>query len=329
MEELLNAFKEYMQRSLGLEVKPVVWAKSGRLPMLFRDKYHFYSCKILNVPHMLMLAGKGGEATPAVIRKHVDKIMEACGCEVIYVSGAMASYNRARLMEHKVSFVVPDNQMYLPGLGMDLREHIRGLRHPEEAQHLSPSAQAVVLHSIYFGTGVGKGISQIEMSKFINYTPMTLSRVFDELGALEFAEVKDQGRERILRFQLGGRQLWDSARPYLRSPVRRVAWFPMIPDNALRAGLTALSEYTMLAAPATPVYALTVSQWKCHYPDRKDEPPPLQTDKSTTVEIWTYSPLFYGKPGCVDTLSLYLSLEGTDDARVEGARKKLMEKMQW
>ncbi|MEI6422370.1 MAG: hypothetical protein WCP55_09140, partial [Lentisphaerota bacterium] len=275
------------------------------------------------------VAGKGAGETPAVIRKHADKVTEAAGCEVIYVSRAMASYNRARLIEQKVAFVVPDNQMYLPAMGMDLREHIRGLRHKEETLHLSPSAQAVVLEAIYFGTGVGKGISQIELSNTTTYTPMTLSRVFNELGELDFAEVKDRGRERVLCFREGGRQLWNSAKPYLRSPVRRIAWAPEIPQNASRAGLTALAEYTMLAAPATPVYAVTVSQWKNHYPDRKDEPPPIQTGKSVNVEIWTYFPENCGNAGCVDPLSLYLSLEGTDDARVEGARKKLLENMQW
>ncbi len=329
MDELLNQFKEYLHRNLGVEVRPVPWTGSGKLPMLFRDKYHFYSCRIQDIPHILMVAGKGGGDTPAAIRKHVDRVMEAGGCEVIYVCGAMESYNRARLVEHKVSFVVPDNQMYLPGLGTDLREHVRSLRHKEETQHLSPSAQAVVLQAVYFGRAVDKELSQIELSKFINYTPMTLSRVFDELGTLEFAEVKDRGRERVLRFRMGGRQLWEAAMPYLRSPVRRVAWAPTIPENSLCAGLTALAEYTMLAAPATPVYAVTVSQWKCHYPDRKDEPPPIQTDKTVSVEIWNYQSEQYGKPGCVDPLSLYLSLEGVDDARVEGARKKLLEKVQW
>lgn len=329
MENLLNTFMEYVKKGLGLEVKIVPWTDSSRLPMFLRDKYLFYACRILNTPHVLMVAGKGGGMTPAVIRKHVDKVTEAAGCEVIYVSRAMASYNRARLIEQKVSFIVPDNQMYLPAMGMDLREHIRSLRNKEESLHLSPSTQAAVLEAIYFGTGVGKGISQLELSKLITYTPMTLSRVFNELGELDFAEVKDRGRERVLCFREGGRQLWNSAKPYLRSPVRRIALAPEILQNTSRAGLTALAEYTMLAAPATPVYAMTVSQWKCHYPERKDEPPPIQTDSSVNMEIWNYMPLTFGNPGCVDTLSLFLSLERTDDARVESACKKLLETMPW
>ncbi len=299
--------------------------------MLFRDKYLFSTCRILNARYLLMVDLKGAGETPAVIRKHAEKIAEAADCEVIYVSEAMASYNRVRLIEQKVAFVVPDNQMYLPTIGMDLREHIRGLRNKEETLQLSPSAQTVVLQAIYFGIGVGEGISQQELSKLTTYTPMTLSRVFNELGQHDFAEVKDRGRERVLRFREGGRPLWDSAKPYLRSPVKRVACIPTLPGDALHAGLTALAECTMLVAPATPVCAMTLSQWKNHYPERKAEPPPIQTDKSATVEIWNYMPLNFnlGKPGSVDPLSLCLSLEGSDDERIEGACKKVLEKMPW
>ena len=44
---------------------------------------------------------------------------------MVYVTGALASYERKRLIEQKVPFMVPGNQLYLPDLGIDLREYFR------------------------------------------------------------------------------------------------------------------------------------------------------------------------------------------------------------
>jgi len=42
--------------------------------------------------------------------------------DVVYVRTRMTAFNRKRLIEQKVPFIVPGNQMYLPTLAIDLRE---------------------------------------------------------------------------------------------------------------------------------------------------------------------------------------------------------------
>jgi hypothetical protein len=65
---------------------------------------------------------------------------------VVYVTGTLASYERKRLIEHKVAFLVPGNQLYLPDLGIDLREYFR--RPPAAADTaLSPATQAMLIVS--------------------------------------------------------------------------------------------------------------------------------------------------------------------------------------
>ena len=57
----------------------------------------------------------------ASIRAQIDKIREVTGLPVLYATEALASFERERLIEQKVPFVVPGNQLYLPHLGVDLR----------------------------------------------------------------------------------------------------------------------------------------------------------------------------------------------------------------
>lgn len=39
---------------------------------------------------------------------------------VVYVTTTLASYERKRLVQQKVPFIVPGNQLYLPELAIDL-----------------------------------------------------------------------------------------------------------------------------------------------------------------------------------------------------------------
>lgn len=65
----------------------------------------------------------------------------------IYVTDALASYERKRLIEQKVPFIVPGNQLYLPELGIDLREYFRQRAGSAESP-LSPSAQALLITAL-------------------------------------------------------------------------------------------------------------------------------------------------------------------------------------
>ncbi len=48
---------------------------------------------------------------------------------------------------------------------------------------------------------------------------MTLTRAFDELASLGLGEVVTEGRERVLRFSDGKKDLWQRSREFMRSPV--------------------------------------------------------------------------------------------------------------
>ena len=97
--------------------------------------------------------------------------------EVIYVTAGTDSARRKQLIDQKVPFVVPGNQVYLPMLGIDLREHFksspgsRGIVEPCGASCIPPSPAAP-----------DKGaLSPREMAECLGYAAMSMSRAFDEL----------------------------------------------------------------------------------------------------------------------------------------------------
>ncbi len=121
------------------------------------------------------------------------------------------------MIEQKVPFIVPGNQMYLPMLAIDLREHFRRIR--EESPTFSPSTQVVVLHALL--RAAGHVLIPAEMAPRLAYSAMTMTRAFDELETANLAEVTVRGRERCLRFTGGRKEIWGNALPFLRSPVSK------------------------------------------------------------------------------------------------------------
>lgn len=325
MDELLQNFERHIRETLSISVTPKKWADADKLPFFLKDLYSFFLVSLLDTPCLLMLARNQEEQAPATIRKQMLQVQEKWLGDVVYVSPSVAAYNRKRLIEQKVAFVVPGNQMYLPLLGIDLREHFKQIRAVAPGK-FSPSTQAVVLYHLLRGTG--QSYTPSRLASNLGYTTMTMSRAFDELKSLNLGEVVTEGRERVLRFGDDKRDLWEQTREFMRSPVTRRTYIHPAKGRwpGVAAGLSALAHFTMLAPPATPVYALCINDWKAI----KAVELPATEPQSFEIEIWSYAPLLFQEDDIVvDRLSLYLSLKDSTDDRVQSALEKMMEDIAW
>jgi hypothetical protein len=57
---------------------------------------------------------------------------------------------------------------------------------------------------------------------------------------------------------------------------------------------------------------------------------PFPEPNAAEIELWRYEPALLSKDGkSVDPLSLYLSMRGTSDERVEAALANLLKGIQW
>ena len=120
------------------------------------------------MPCLFLLDQAVHPTTPATIRKHIFEVLKRWDGEVLYVAAGIDSARRKQLIDQKVPFVAPGNQVYLPMLGIDLREHFKSVRGAGES--LSPAAQAAFLHilqhpegrSLSPGNGQGPGLFRHE-----------------------------------------------------------------------------------------------------------------------------------------------------------------------
>ena len=327
MDQLAKNLNRYLKETLDINVHPAQWAGAAKLPIFLRNIYTFYELRLLEMPCLVMAAKDKTEQTPATIQKHMLQVRKKWHDEVIYVQQKVTAYNRKRLIQHKIPFVVPLNQMYLPFLGIDLREHFRNIGETEAS--FSPSTQVVVLY--YLSQTRQIRLTPKTLANELGYSIMTMTRALDELDGVGLGTIAMEGRERVLRFNLDKKQVWETALERLRSPVRKRLWVKAFFNKpfGVKAGLSALAHYSNLAEPANPVLALERKRLKNVNANDEVMILDIAEPNASELEIWSYSPKLFAKNGVVDRFSLFLSMKENNDERVQSALEGMMEQIEW
>lgn len=330
-EHLPKALGQGLVQAMGLEVRLRPWEEVSRLAPFLRERYQFLHGSLLGHDVLFLVDGSGDEESPASVRKHIAQVRATRDWPVVYVRESVTAYTRRRLIEQHVPFVVPGNQIYLPDLGIDLREHFRAKATPRP--RFRPATQAVFLHALREEGDAP--LSTAKLSPASGYSPITLSRAFDEIEAAGLAESKTIGRERLVHFTAPRRELWSRAQSLLTDPVksRQSIDAPQADAIGLDAGLTALARYTMIAEPKNHAVAMSREEWNSLRMRDAVSVVPMPDERSYEVEVWSYAPQAHRVPGVVDPLSLYLSLRASinreGDERTAQALEQLLESLPW
>lgn len=329
--KLDTAVQRYLHEILDIPVPEVgPWARESELPYFLRDAFQFHELDFLGHPVLLVIDRKTDKPLLGEVRVQLNKVKALAGQPVLYCTGALASYERRRLIEQKVPFIVPGNQLYLPDLGIDLREYFRH-RSTTTGAALSPAGQAMLITALLRRPWQTEWQPSV-VAAALGYTAMTLSRVVKELTSAGIATPFTLGRTRYLRMEQTPQQTWEHARPMLRTPVKRSVWvhddLPIVGQPRLLAGLSALAHHSMLAEPKWPIYAISPVQWRAATQAGIEELPEANVG-ACEWQLWSYNPALLPGTGAVDPLSLTLSLQDNPDERIQLALDELKEQWPW
>jgi len=327
MKDSVNRIKRYLLDTLGITVTLSKPTNPEPLPFFLHDIYDLFQVRLLNEDFIVLVSRDDRELTPATIHKHIDIVSQQLKMKAVFVQSTISSFNRKRLIEYKVPFVIPGNQMYLPDLGLDLREYF--IKKRSKTVILGPSTQAVILFAL---TKIMTApVTPTQLAEELGYSRMTMTRSLDEIESLGLAEVSVTGRKRLVSFDKNHRNLWEKALSHLRSPVKENVWLKAPIDElpVCQAGLTALAYYSMLTPPRKQVYAASAKDWKAIKRKYSLEIISYPDEAGCELEIWSYSPGLFANGKTVDPFSLYMSLRDIKDERVESAMEEMMEGIEW
>ncbi|MBK8874366.1 MAG: hypothetical protein IPN13_10755 [Bacteroidetes bacterium] len=98
-------------------------------------------------------------------------------------------------------------------------------------------------------------------------------------------------------------------------------------DGLRKTNISALADYTSINAEQREYYACKLSTW--NFLEGVNFQPSNALEANYCIEVWKYDPYFLAEDGCVDKLSLYLSLRHHQDERVQIALDELMNEVKW
>lgn len=322
MISLKNKLEHYLTEVTGLvaTVRPL---SGTALPYFISRQYDLYRLAVSNVSITAVFLKEEKTFKPQQFIKHMQQIPNAGMETICIVAETLPSYLRKRLIQSGIAFVVPDTQMYLPMLGLELRSRSWGKKQPQVTQ-FSPATQVVLIHWLL---GRVKGpVTPLELSQQLQYSTMTMTRALNELESTQIGVVERQGRSRLIMFLENRKEIWERSLPYLRNPVisaTRTAENDMVHGDVLAAGFTALSRWSMLNPPAYQEYAVNRETWK-QMQRKGATASPFEEPGTCSLQIWHYNPKLLELDGSVDPFSLYLSLREDPDERVEKALEAMM-----
>ncbi|MBR8803354.1 hypothetical protein IX299_001811 [Porphyromonas levii] len=320
MNDYICLLEDYLGTIEGkmIKIKPIDRAQSAKLPLYILSSFRFFETKLLGNEVILACIEDGDDFAPLQMKKTLSIIEEKIGKPVVLAPQRLASYNQLRLVNQRVSFVIPGKQLFIPDLLVNLKKEEN--RNVDLGDTIPPMAQCMLLYHIQVKSIHGKNTQEVAEEFFVSYA--TINRAIRWLTKHKLIGLRG-AKTKHIEISLPKREIWEQALPYLTSPVERVLFTDVTLEGGIKSGINALSKYTMLNPDMYDTYAVFRAGLK---------ELGVVTDKQfgkNMIEVWRYDPTLMSLNGYVDKLSLYLSLINDKDERVQIELEHLLETIEW
>jgi DNA-binding transcriptional regulator YhcF (GntR family) len=333
MRDLVVYIKDII--GLELEIKALEKDMLSKLPMYLKEGYIWNNAKIANRPFILAETIEENNFSIAQIQTHFEQVRTTFSLPVVAVLHKLEAYNRKRLIERRIAFIVPNKQLYLPDFLINFIEY-RQIAKKTQIQ-LTPTAQQLLLLYLLDKFDKTEIVNKTfkELAVLLSTNPMGITRAVENLKQLELVDIISE-KEKYIHFRMDKNELWNCAEreKILINPILKKVFVDERPQGAfLQSNASALPEYTnmnpsrqqYLAVEKSLYYALRKSNALINENEREGK---------YCLEIWKYNPEplivnMNNESSVVDPLSLYLSLKDSQDERIEMALEQIIEQAIW
>ena len=287
--------------------------------------YKFYDGEFHGMP-LLFAEPKGKVATPRCLSVTANNLTSLLQLPIVFLLPACPAYERQRLIDKDVYFVVSEKYVHLPMLLANER-----VRKTKQAKALTPVAQYLLLYHLQIGSIEGLAARDIEDKIPYSYASITLGLTcLEDLGLCK--KVAEASKRKVIHFDMKGMNLWEQAQPFLVNPVEeRIYCDGLLSDDSFpECGINALAHYTRLNPDPERTIMMSVKQLR-NFKSSEALVRPNKFDGNIIIEAWKYPPVTATgvKAEWVDKLSLAISLREDEDPRVEGEVERLINEIEW
>ncbi|GAI77430.1 unnamed protein product, partial [marine sediment metagenome] len=147
---------------------------------------------------------------------------------IVLILPGMKAYNRNRLIQKHINFIIENKQIFIPSLMIDLKEY---LTKPKQKSILQPAAQCMILYHLQ--KQKLNYLNYKQLARLLQYRYLTISRAVENLNTLGICRVDGTKLKKIV-FDLDKKELWEKALPFMNTPVKKKVYInDTLPDEII------------------------------------------------------------------------------------------------
>ena len=293
------------------------------MPLVITSGYRFCKCRVLGVECVLAMAAENAVHTPRRVQKQLALVEAEMKMPVVFATRRLLPHDKARYVALRVPLVVPGKVAYLPFAGVMQDTSRRDF--VVNSSTFSAVAQQVVVAFLEHRLASPVGVK--EVAELLGYSIPAVQNSFRELEYFGIGERVRRKSSRAFEFVFSesGRGLWEKARPFLASPVRKVVGLAVPPrEGCVVAGVDALAALGRLNDQPPTVFATAFDGFA-----KRGFDVVSAIGAPYLLQLWSYAPQRLGGDRGMDVLSLVLSLGDERDDRVQIEIDRLLEEFKW
>lgn len=287
--------------------------------------FNFYDGSFRGVD-MLFVEPKRQNPTPRNCQMYAGRFDKIFGLPVIFLLHPAPAYERERLLQKNIFFVMSDKYANLPMLVA-----LERVSNRKTSERITPVAQYILLYHLQIDSLENMSAKEIAKMVPYSYESVTLGiSCLEDLGLAE--KIPLNAKSKAIHFEMEGKELWDKAQPLLLNPIEKTIYCDGIDceRDFTVCGINALSHYSHLN-PDREQWIMTSAREYREMINSGELANPNEFDGNIILEVWKYPPVapIDETPQWVDKLSLVLSLQDDHNPRVEKEVEYIIDTMQW
>lgn len=322
--EYMNDVENFLQDFLGTKVSTRKWDEEEKLPLFLSRSNEFRIARINDQDFLLAKVTEHESKNIREFRSMQRKLEEASGLPVLFALKDIGSVERDSLIKARIEFISLPDQVYLPFLGILLKNKRKLHQAGKVPEKMTASGQLLYLLMQYRGNAE---ISKTDAAEQLGMPVTTMTHAAEQLQQLNLIHCRKDGKSVYMFPSDHGYDYYQKAQPYLISPVLKSFFVHKeeINKQGIACGEALLSKHSDLADPQYQSRALykkdeVLNQLHSVNAQWSDE------EDLIHIEVWRYDPQLFAQKDGVDPVSLACTFNGLYDERMEDAVRQMLKK---
>lgn len=321
----MQKLAQYLHSMFGTNIFLQEYCSSGNLPMYLTDNYQMFQLRIGTGTYILVKPKQPIKINTSILKKQIFQIQRYTNLHPVLIIDNLRLSQRNALIQSGVAFVVPEKQLYIPQVAINLTETETAME--EYGEQFAVATQVVFS---YLLLNQIKETNAHQLSETLHYSVAAINRALKELCYRKLLHTVGNGTRKKYTIP-NGTEFWRQGKTYLFDPVksRRYVTMDFGHHGFLMSNDLALSRLSFLNSGHINYYASSAQDFKkidrVYYLNEYD----VFDYNYAVIEIFRYDPKLLTKGNYIDVISLYAQFKDSMDERVQIEIESLVNEILW